>query len=385
MGGFGLSAKPGMPAFSVRTPPYVGVVTDENGDRMQRQLSFSEIATAMTCQARWDFAYGGRLAGDCLTPKALTPILSEGRAWGSACAAWHSNARTILAEWEAHQALRDSLNADYDAMTEAGLWPPSPQERLATETRLATMLDHYMATAEPLPNLTRLEGEIVTALPSRLGHRRSTRYRFQCYLDGYTTEDGQQWIVEFKLRNQLTEPALLARQRQHRWYAWALGQEQGFHPTGVISDERLNLEPKPARLVQGRRKGEGRVPSHAKDQQTTVEDYLGVCFDHGIPPKPETADALRARVWQQRHPFLFSPLELEQAGRELVSGSKLIRDLDNGDLEPIRNASRMTCGGCRFREVCDNPTDRLLVDSLFDRKPAKRDRLEETDEVRTAA
>ena len=355
---------------------------------MQRQLSFSEIATAMTCQARWDFAYSNRLAGDSLTPKALTPILSEGRAWGSACAAWHSNANTVLAEWEAHQALRDSLNADYTAMTEAGLFPPPPQERLETETRLATMLDHYMASVEPLPNLTRLEGEIVTALPSRLGVRRSPLYRFQCYLDGYTAIEGQQWIVEFKLRNTLTDPALLARQRQTRWYAWALGQEQGYHPSGVIIDERLNLAPQPARLVQGRKKGEGRVPSHAKDQATTVEDYLGVCFDHGIPPKPETADALRARAWQQRHQILFRPSELEEAGRELVSGSKLIRDLDNGDLTPIRNATRMTCGGCRFREVCDNPTDRLLVDTLFDRKPAKRDRPKETegtDEIRKAA
>jgi hypothetical protein len=237
-------------------------------NRQPRLLSYSEIETALTCWARWDFQYGGRLAGSTLKPKRTAPLLSEGRAWGAGVAAWHHHGGELLAQWEAHRAIRTSLDADRQRMEDLGL-PVDLAQFADTEARLIAMLDHYASTAEPLPSLERIEGEIVVPIPSRSGRRASTRYRFLCYLDGFTRHaDGRNLLVEFKLRSQLTPPALIERQRQPRWYAWADWRSTGRIPSGVIVDERLNEVPKPARLTD-----KGRKPSHAKDQLTTPEAY----------------------------------------------------------------------------------------------------------------
>lgn len=327
-------------------------------------LSYSEVETAMTCWARWDFAYGGRLAGSTLRSKLVAPILSEGRAWGAAVAAWHAS-DDLTAPYVAHRALSESLSEDELEMREHGL-PVDPEARVEMEERLGAMLDHYMATAEPLPNLTRLEGEIVVAIPSRGGSRASTKYRFQCFLDGFTDADGEQWIVEFKLRRQLMGAEMIQKLRQPRWYAWALTTQTGVTPTGVIVDERLNDVPKPARILKSGK------PSHAKDQLCTAEAYVEACLEAGEEPKLDVVESLRARMWQHRVPLLFRDGEIEEAGRELVSAAKLIRDLDAGELMPVRNAGKAHCAGCRYREVCAEPQDELFVDSLFERTVPKR-------------
>jgi hypothetical protein len=375
--------------------------------RQPRLLSYSEIETALTCWARWDFAYGGRLAGSTLKPKSTLPVLSEGSAWGAGVAAWHLHQGELTASWEAHQALRDALDRDAARMTAAG-FPPSLDERVEKEERLGAMLDHYIATSEPLPNVQRLEAEVVVPLPSRSGKRSSTRYRFLCYVDALMDDNGQQKAVEYKLRGRLTDPELLIKQPQPRWYMWALTKSQNGHmPNAIIVDERLNEAPKPARVNRGRSKkcttckGEGKTesawggpapctacngtgkiydspgPSHAIDQLCTAEDYAAVCHEFGELPKLEVVEALRQRQWQQRFEIPMRPSEIEQAGRDLVSAAKLIRDLDSGELTPIRNASTMHCNGCRFKKVCAEPTDELFVDSLFDRSIPKRLRTED--------
>ena len=147
---------------------------------------------ALTCPVRWDFAYGGHLTpdGSTLREKARAPILSDGRAWGAAVAAWHGHERSSgqlevydhweegQAKWAAHQALRDSYKRDVIAQVTAGV--VVDQEGIADRLdRLHTMLDHYMATSERLPNLTRLEDEIDVPIPSRSGSgRASSTYRF---------------------------------------------------------------------------------------------------------------------------------------------------------------------------------------------------------------
>jgi hypothetical protein len=332
---------------------------------MARLLSWTEIDTALTCWARWDFAYGGRLAGSTLKPKELAPILSEGRAWGAAVAEWHMRGGEVTALWDAHQALKASLDDDEQEIREAGL-PADLDVRVEMENRLGTMLDHYAETTEPLYGLRRIEEEIVVKLPSRGGKRSSSVYGFQCFLDGYTDENGERWLAEFKLRGRLTEPVLLERQRQPRWYAWAESRSGKKAPLGVIVDERLNDIPKdPRRLKSGR-------PSHAKDQMTTPEAYAQVCHEAGELPKLDVVQALRQRQWQQRFPLMFRPGELDEAGQELVSAARLIRDLDSGLLAPIRNAKRMTCSYCKFREICSQPEDELVVDALFQRTEPKR-------------
>jgi hypothetical protein len=335
---------------------------------MTRLLSWTEIDTAMTCWARWDFAYGGRLAGTTLKPKELAPILSEGRAWGAAVAAWHQHGDELVAPWHAHQALRDSLDGDEAEMRQAGV-PVNLEARVEMENRLGRMLDHYCETTEPLFGLERIEGEIVVKLPSRGGQRSSSLYGFQCFLDGYTDQDGERWLVEFKLRNRLTEPTLLERQRQPRWYAWAEARAGKKKPLGVIVDERLNDVPKDPRVLKS-----GKV-SHAQGQMTTPEAYAHACHEAGELPKLDVVQGLRQRQWQQRFPLMFRPGELEEAGHELVSAARLIRDLDAGVLSPIRNAKRTNCSYCKFAGVCTEPGDELLVDSLFQRTEPKRLRI----------
>jgi hypothetical protein len=191
-------------------------------------------------------------------------------------------------------------------------------------------------------------------------------YRFQCFLDGFTDEGGQPWLVEFKLRNRLMDPALLERQRQYRWYAFAWSKKHGRVPAGIYVDERLNEVPKPARILAS-----GKV-SHAKDQMTTPELYAAACHECGELPKLEVSESLRARQWQQRFPLQLRPSELDTAGGELTSAAKLIRDLDRGEVLPIRNASRANCSMCDFRDVCSEPGDQIYVDQLFDRTEPKR-------------
>jgi hypothetical protein len=342
-------------------------VSYDRGASLHRTLSYTEISTAMTCQARWDFKYGGRLAGSTLKRKELATGLSEGRAWGAGVAALHqaSSRGELTALWEAHEAIRASLRQDSNAMAASG-FAPGNEQLLESENRLSAMLDHYAETTEPFQNLTQLEAEIVVPVPARSGRRASTMYRFQCFLDGFTDEGGQPWLVEFKLRNRLMDPALLERQRQYRWYAFAWSKKHGRVPAGIYVDERLNEVPKPARILAS-----GKV-SHAKDQMTTPELYAAACHECGELPKLEVSESLRARQWQQRFPLQLRPSELDTAGGELTSAAKLIRDLDRGEVLPIRNASRANCSMCDFRDVCSEPGDQIYVDQLFDRTEPKR-------------
>jgi hypothetical protein len=361
--------------LTVRLPAVVDHSSGTGGERgtvAPRLLSHTEIETALTCFARWDFSYGGRLAGDALKPLSTPAVLYEGRAWGAAVAAWHAHHTELFGAWEAHDALRASLADDAARTADTG-WALPPGQLAESELRLGASLDHYIATAEPLPNLTRLEGELLVGIPSRGGKHASNRYRFLAYIDGFTGEEDQQWVTEFKWRSWLTPPDLLQRQRQPRWYAYALGQEQGFHPTGVIIDERLSVPlAEPKVLKSGR-------PSHDKRQRITPEAYVETCRECDEEPHFDVVQSLRDRQWQQRVPILFRPGELEEAGRELRDAAKLIRDLDNGDLYPLRHATRATCNGCRFKDICAEPQDTSYVDSLFRRTVPKRLRDEHTE------
>lgn len=339
---------------------------------MTRLLSFTEIETALTCFARWDFAYGGRLAGSTLKPLSTAPILSEGRAWGAAVAAWHAGQGTLLASYDAHTALADSVTSDADAAAKRGV--PVPVDSQAEMiVRLGRMLDHYMATSIPLENLTKLEGEIIVPVPSRTGKRGSNAYGFQCLLDGWTVEkNGNPWIVEFKLRQGLQDPALMEKSMQYRLYTWAKIREgDGRAPVGILVDERLNEAPEPARIVQGAKRGTFR-PSHDAKQMTTPELYVEACVQNDIDPMPDTVASLRGRVWQHRVPLMFRPSEIRETAQELVSAATLIGMLDRGEFQPIRNGARSRCRACKFSRICKSPNDGIFVESLYERTVPKR-------------
>jgi hypothetical protein len=339
--------------------------------RGPRLLSYSEIETALTCFAKWDFSYGGRLAGSTLKPKEVIRNLSRGSAWGAAVAAWHANAGTLIAGLEAHRALSVSLAKDAQQMRDAGIMVV-PGYVAEMQAELAETLDWHMATVPALPNLTRLEDELIVPIPSRNGGRGSNRYKFLARLDGFTDlDDDGDWIVEFKLRANLTPFEVAQLSPQLKEYAWAYQTLTGRKVRGVLLDETLSRPPEAPRIVNGTKK-DTKTPSHARDQWTTPERYAATCVAWGVEPKLDTLAALGERRWHVRHPVVYTQDEIETTGHELVAAAKLIRDLDSGELHPIRNASKMRCNYCKFKAICPHPEDTLYVESLFTRTVPKR-------------
>jgi hypothetical protein len=247
---------------------------------------------------------------------------------------------------------------------------------VAENMRLGEILGHHMATVDPLVGLTMLEAELNVPIPSRGGRRGSNKYRFHCYLDGHVEKDGHPWIVEFKLRDNLTPRNLIERQPQYRWYAVAYALTYGIKgPVGILIDETLSVAPQPARIVNAKRKGEGvdgKTVSHAVNQITTPDIYEAACREYGVEPLPETSAAFATRQWHHRVPLVFTPAELREGALELVTAAKLIRDLDSGDHYPIRNGKRANCNNCKFVGLCMDPRNNYLVDSLFERTEPKR-------------
>lgn len=327
---------------------------------MRRLLSHSEVSTALDCQAKWDFSYGGHLAGDALVPKTTAPQLRDGRAWGRAVAAFH--ART-----DPYAALVAALDEDRDEQRKAGVYLPEAANEV--EDRLRAILDHYISLTEPR-GIDRLEDEIEVAIPARSGKRASNRYRFLAYLDGVSyDEEGEPWPIEFKLRGTLWPYEQVVVDRQIRRYAWAWWQANGVMPRGVIVDQRKNDVPKPVKFNKN--------GSVSKVQSCTPEAYTAACQEVEQAPDAEVLDALRAKEWQSCHPIQLTPSEIAEAGSELVSAGRLIHALDSGLFHPIRNTKPWLCKGCTFRSICPHPEDVELVDALFERVPPKRLRPQE--------
>lgn len=337
-----------------------------------RLLSNSEIDTALTCWAKWDFQYGGHLAGSTLKQKIVPAILSRGGAWGAAMQSYHSGG--TYAEVEFH--VRNSLMADQMEAQERGVMLP---ERMLEEQQVEVMalVGHYAQRhPERFSGLQKIEHHLLVPIPSRTGMKRSSRYAFEGYLDWSAIDPlpllTGEWIIETKLRGELHSMSVLERSTQLRWYAWAYWQVTGRMPAGIIVDTWLALVPKPPRMVQGRKKGQGMVLSTAKDQITTPEMYQAACFQLDVEPDKDLVTALNERVWGSRAIIGFTPDELKRAGRELVSAGQLIRDLDSGLLLPIRHATPRTCNACRYKKICTNPMDTLAVEAEFVRGTPKR-------------
>jgi CRISPR/Cas system-associated exonuclease Cas4 (RecB family) len=364
---------------------------------MKRDISYTEQAMLLTCQAQWDFNYGGYLAGTALRSKETPIILREGRAWGRAVAALHAAKEDHLDA--AIVVLAEVLEEDAEEQREAGFYDPDAHRE--TVAKLRAVLEQYAEEVEQI-GIDRLEHELFVPLPSRSGSGDSNRYRLQVLFDGiHVDSEGRTWLVEFKLRNELSAYSLIANSRQIRYYAWAWERETGEPVTGVIVDERLNASPKPPKIKNGK-KGEGReevieveikdketgevtgtkpktvwrVPSTDKAQITTPELYEAACEEYGVEPDAEMVESLRTRRWSQREAIFLTPTEIAESGKELVSLGRQIAQIDAGQIYPVRNVKPQNCRGCRFREICNAPQETELVDALFDRVPAKRDREE---------
>ncbi len=329
---------------------------------MIRQISHSECTTLLECPAQWDFRYGGHLAGDALEPRIKALRLREGSAWGRAIAVLQTNPDDVMA---AGMELLASLEEDADQLREAGAYDADAHEQ--TTEHLVAILQHHHETWEPLI-VDRLEHELEVPVPSRTGGRSSNRYRFYGRVDGIHTDEHGEWIVENKLRGELSPFDQVVKSQQIRRYAWAWRQITGRSPVGVIVDERLNLAPKPPKINK-----DGR-PSSDKRQITTPELYAAACARAGVDPDPDTLEAFGQRKWHARHRVFLTEAEIDDAGRQLVSLARYVHLLDSGELYPVRNPSRQRCNGCAFRDACPNPDDREFVDALYLRVPAKRNR-----------
>jgi hypothetical protein len=342
---------------------------------MRRLLSHTEITAALDCWARWDFMYGGHLAGTTLKKRAPHVKLRAGKAWGRGVAAFHQAPATDSrpARYAAGlAAIHASLDEDAAQMRAHLVYDPVEHHDMGQ--RLADVLWHYAVTTDPL-EIHDPEFELRLPIPSRSGRGLSNRYGFHAFLDGLAVKDGYLWIAEYKLRDTLTDPRQIRLGRQYRRYAWAAERLMDVVIAGVIVDECLSEPPKPARWVKARKKGEGvngRVPSHAKDQLTTAEQYIAACEEADVAPVDETITALNARRWSQRVPVMFRRSEIDEAGQELVSAAKLIAQLDAGHLYPVRNPDPRRCNGCAFKEICPRPDDADVIDLSFDRTVPKR-------------
>lgn len=327
---------------------------------MKRQLSHSEVSSALDCQLAHAYRYTGRLTdGDALKSKSTAPVLREGRAWGRAVAAWHETGSLE----NAHAALTIALSLDAADQQAAGVYDVLEHECMVE--KLEQILTDYTAHATRI-ELTRPEHELLVAIPSRIGTRASSRYDLLAYIDGiHTDEQGRDWIVEFKLRKRLQDFALIARGRQLRWYAWAWRQVTGRSVAGIIIDERLNDTPS-----EVKRNLDGKPSRTQSCRPDTYAAEVGAFAD------PEVLAKLQARKWEARHELLLTERELDEAGLQLVSAARLVHQLDTGDLYPVRNPSPTRCPGCAFRDICTDPGDTALIDALFERVVPKCERKE---------
>lgn len=381
-----------------------------------RSISYSEVAAALKCPASWDFSYGDTLAGASLKPRSTAAILSNGSAWGAAVAEWHSTGDLFAALG----AAEDSFAADRRNMVERGILPDLG-ETLRQGELVGRCLEHYVEDSVRMENFGQIEREIELPIPARTprgwvageaygGYRNSSKYRYLAKLDGHATYRDHPAIAEFKFRGQLTELAVVELQPQYRWYAWAYAREIGWDgPVSVLVDERLSVAPNEARLVKAAAKDsmcpvcheppgmpcaaisgddllrrgsfhaqrkELVTVSSAVDQVTTVGLYERACFDNRAFVDNNVLAALRSREWGKRHVLTFTPSQLAEAGLELTSAARKVASLDRGDEYPIRNGSVQNCRGCRFKEICSDPRNTFVVDSIFERRPAKRNREE---------
>lgn len=330
---------------------------------MIRTLSHSEVASLLDCQLRHDFAYVGNVVGSALKPRRTHVNLRAGRAWGAAVAAWDMSGGQIE---PARAALDASLEQDAIDMREAGWFNDVEFEELYRD--LHAMLAHYTSTV-PVIGVHTVEHELRVPIPSRSGKRASSLYQFHGFLDGVATDrNGRDWIVEYKLRKQLSSLEQITLGRQLRWYAWGWRETTGRNVAGIILDERLNAVPADVRFNKN-----GTV---SRVQSCPVDDYVNACLDTEQEPEQDIVDQLRGKRWSQRHTIFLSDRDLDEAGWQMRSSARLVRELESGRMYPTRNPNVMRCGGCAFKGICVDRSDDL-IDADFLRVPAKADRVRE--------
>lgn len=328
---------------------------------MVRSISVTETDSLLRCQAEHAFRYTGHLTGG-VTLRSKVPHLRlrRGAAWGRAVAAWHETHDVAAA----CKAAVEQLDADAREMIDAGVYTGDVEQEHGdlADLLLKLVTDYAHRDADPL-NLTDPEREVRVPVPGVEG------FELHGFLDGvHEDEDGPVWIVEFKLRESLTDSAMVALGRQFRWYAWAWRELHGVEPAGVIVDERLAEVPGPVVLNKDGSPRKGQA-------QTSADLYLAACEKAGATPDETTVEKLRRKVWQRRHFVEFLRFELDEAGAEITSAARQVAAFDANRVRPIRNPHRSRCGSCDFRDVCPDPSgSEDLIRAAFETRVPKRER-----------
>lgn len=325
-----------------------------------RFISVTEVGELLECQAKHAFGYTGALSGGkCLEPLVPHLNLRRGRAWGAGVAHWHEHGEFAPASL----AMLAALDDDVQAMQQAGVWTEElAAEHYALYESLASILSDYAATAERL-TFDSPERELRVDIGD-------TGFGFLGFLDGlHTDADGRVWLVEFKLRGELTPAEHVGLDRQVRWYGWACRELFDIEPAGLIYDERTTFVPGPVKM-----NADGETPTK-RQAGCTADAYAAAWRAVGKEPDEATMAALGKRETHGRTHVVFTPRELDDAGRELVTATKLVRAFDERLLHPVRNTQKGRCARCKFREICPDPTGSIeILPALFALKPPKSGR-----------
>lgn len=316
---------------------------------MSRVITQSEIGTVLECPARWGFGFGA-LAGFPLEPKVAPIRMDEGTAWGAAVAVFHTQALAVGVEAAGRAgvvALEETLGRIAERAMAAGVY--DNEVHTATLEKLVPLFSYYCVTTKPL-NL--IETERVVRYPLADG------WWYEGRLDGiHEDADGNKWVVEFKLRSNLTPLEQIVLWRQIRWYALALRDEIGF-VRGVIVDEGWNGKIEPVKYNK-----DGKVSAI---QSCPLEDYMAALREHGNqPPNDNTVERLARRRWHQRHEIILTDDEYADAEAEVRSASRMVWMYDSGQLLPLRHPGPTRCPGCQFKDICPTPNDTRLRDALY--------------------
>lgn len=291
--------------------------------------------------------------------------LRRGSAWGRAVARWHETHDVAAA----CNAAVEQLDKDAAEMKAAKVYTGAVEEEHGdlADTLLKLVVDYASRDASPL-NLSHAEHPLDVPVPG------VPDMRFEGFLDGlHTDDDGGVWIVEYKLRENLTDAGSVVMGRQFRWYAWACRELFDVAPLGVIVDERLAETPGP--VVLNKADKDGRRAPRKGQAQCSAEDYLAACEAAGVDPDGDTHARLLSKRWQRRHVVEFLPFELDEAGAEVASAARQIAAFDANRVRPIRNPHRSRCTSCDYRDICPDPDgSRDIIRALFEVKPPKRER-----------
>jgi len=279
-------------------------------------ISHSEAETAHSCQLKWSFRYGRGLK-----PLTTAYRLRRGRGWGIAVADYHRCFDQIDPLAMARNTLTEALADEWKKTFPDGAFQHVPMEAEVEARELHAELDallvHYAKFQPPL-GAHDLERKYLVGVPGLRGAETGRAARLDVRIDLMQRDEHGLWLVEHKLREDLTPFKLITRSRQWRWYAYAHKRAGGEPIVGVIVDERRAVLPSEPMLLKN-----GSV-SRDKAKRVDPDEYLAACRDAGHEPDEEALAAYRARIWQERHHIFLSDLELVEAGRQIASSARLI-------------------------------------------------------------